>query len=103
MAEMEKMEGASMNPLANMPAEARENLMKASDSIAVVLMARLNNMKPEELVQLDRAITPEVAAVLMKLLPELNTLIGEQAAKQAKEVKQQQPTMRRDMGALGNM
>ena len=91
------MKGASANPLAAMPAEARGNLMKSSDSIRAVLMSRLANMGPEELRMLDSAITPEVARVLMKLLPELQELIGEIEGMNARQPQRPQ------MGALGNM
>lgn len=102
-----KMEGATMNPLAAMPAEARGNLMKSSDSIRAVLMSRLANMGPEELRMLDSAITPEVARVLMKLLPELQELVNAVAG-QRQGMARQQPApkgnaMPNNMGALGNM
>lgn len=102
-----KMEGATMNPLAAMPAEARGNLMKSSDGIRAVLMSRLANMGPEELRMLDSAITPEVARVLMKLLPELQELVNAVAG-QRQNMTRQQPAPRgnampNNMGALGNM
>ena len=37
----------------------------------MVLMSRLAEMTKEELSMLDSAITPQMAKVLMKLLPEL--------------------------------
>ena len=101
------MKGASANPLAAMPAEARSNLMKSSESIRAVLMSRLANMGPEELRMLDSAITPEVARVLMKLLPELQELV-DAVAGQGQGMRRQPPApkgneMPRNMGALGNM
>ena len=57
------------NPLANMPPEAVEALMQPDDDIQAVLVARLSNMAPQELQMLDAAVTPEVAAVLVRLLP----------------------------------
>jgi len=101
-----KMDGATANPLAAMPAQSRENLMKSSDSIRAVLMARLANMGPEELRMLDSAITPEVARVLMKLLPELQELVEAVAGQGAGMQQQRQAPaggMPREMGALGNM
>jgi len=101
-----RMDGATANPLAAMPAQGRENLMKSSESIRAVLMARLANMGPEELRMLDSAITPEVARVLMKLLPELQELV-EAVAGQGAQMQQQRRApaggMPREMGALGNM
>tara|TARA_R110000803_G_scaffold196942_1_gene260391 strand:+ start:1117 stop:1413 length:297 start_codon:yes stop_codon:yes gene_type:complete len=98
MAEEMNMEGASMDPLAAMPAEARELMMQADEDIAAVLLARLANMSPEELQSLDAAITPAVASVLMKLLPELGEIID--AVSSEGEMPQQgQP----QMGALGGM
>jgi len=101
------MKGASMNPLAAVPAEGRANLMKSSDSIRAVLMSRLANMAPEELRMLDTAITPEVARVLMKLLPELQELVNA-VSNQSRGMQQKQAPkpaggMPRNMGALGNM
>ena len=80
----------------NMPEEAKARLMQPSDEISAVLMSRLTNMSPEELRSLDSAITPEVARVLMKLLPELRRLI-EQVAGQSQQMPREQ------MGALGGM
>ena len=80
----------------NMPEEAKARLMQPSDEISAVLMSRLSNMSPEELRSLDSAITPEVARVLMKLLPELRRLI-EQVAGQSQQMPREQ------MGALTGM
>jgi hypothetical protein len=66
---------ASPNPLSNMPPEAVEALMQPDEDIQAVLVARLSNMSPQELQMLDSAITPEVAAVLVRLLPELKELV----------------------------
>ena len=100
-----KMDGATANPLAAMPAQSRENLMKSSDSIRAVLMGRLANMSPEDLRMLDSAITPEVARVLMKLLPELQELVNAVSTSQPQQARQPQQVggMPREMGALGNM
>lgn len=102
-----KMEGATTNPLAAMPAEARGNLMKSSDSIRAVLLSRLANMSAEELRMLDSAITPSVARILLKLLPELQELVetvaGQQQAMQRQQPAPARDAMPRDMGALGNM
>ena len=98
---MPDMAGASMPPPASpmdmMPAEAKENLMKPSEEIGAVLMARLSNMSPQELQMLDSAITPEVAQVLMKLLPELGALIAEVEKMSAGGGSSP------EMGALGGM
>jgi hypothetical protein len=91
------MKGASMDPLAAMPAEARELMMQADEDIAAVLLARLANMSPQELQSLDAAITPAVAGVLMKLLPELAQIIDAVGAGQMPQQSQPQ------MGALGGM
>lgn len=107
-----KMEGATMNPLAAMPAEARGNLMKSSEGVRAVLMSRLANMGPEELRMLDSAITPEVARVLMKLLPELQELVNavaqqqqgmQQRGMQPRQAAPKGNAMPNNMGALGNM
>ena len=95
---MPPQEGANMNPLSSMPAEARQALMRPSEEIRAVLMARLANMSPEELRMLDNAISPDVARVLIRLLPELQQIV-EQVAGNPRE--QEQP--REGMGALGGM
>lgn len=59
----------------NLPAEEMENLLKPDADIAATLIARLAAMSDQELSMLDTVITPEVAQVLMKLLPELQALI----------------------------
>ena len=59
----------------NLPAEEMENLLKPDADIAATLIARLAAMSDQELSMLDTVITPEVAQVLIKLLPELQALI----------------------------
>ena len=59
----------------NLPAEEMENLLKPDADIAATLIARLAAMSDQELSMLDTVITPEVAQVLMKFLPELQALI----------------------------
>ena len=68
-------------------------------AIGAVLMARLVNMSPQELQMLDSAISPDVAKVLIKLLPELRELIS-QIEKMGAGGQQM---AQRQMGALGNM
>ena len=58
-----------------MPQEANDVVMRPSEGIRNALMMRLTNMTPEELQMLDKAITPQVASVLVKLLPEMQQLI----------------------------
>ena len=58
-----------------MPQEANDVVMRPSEGIRNALMMRLTNMTPQELQMLDKAITPEVASVLVKLLPEMQQLI----------------------------
>ena len=99
---MPDMKGANMKregPLDSMPEKAKENLMMPSDEIGAVLMARLVNMSPQELQMLDSEISPDVAKVLMKLLPELRELISE-IEKMGAGGQQMAQTQ---MGALGNM
>ena len=101
---MPDMQGANMqagmpperNMQTGMPPEAKANLMRPSEEMTAVLMARLSNMSEQELKMLDSAITPEVARVLMKLLPELRRLI-EQVAGQSQKMPREQ------MGALTGM
>tara|TARA_R110002126_G_scaffold232423_1_gene376855 strand:+ start:242 stop:538 length:297 start_codon:yes stop_codon:yes gene_type:complete len=98
MAEEMNMEGANMDPLSAMDPEARQMMMQADEDIAAVLLARLANMSPEELQSLDSAITPAVASVLMKLLPELGQIID--AVNSEGEMPEQGEMQ---MGALGGM
>jgi len=117
---MPNMAGANMsadNPMRNLPPEAMKNLLKPDEDIAAMLIARLSAMSERELQMLDAVITPEVAQVLMKLLPELQELIAAvegggaqqapQAAQQAQQAAQQAqrsaPQAAPAMGALGGM
>ena len=105
---MDRMEGANMsvdNPMRNLPPEAMKNLLKPDEDIAAMLVARLSAMSEQELAMLDTVITPEVAQVLMKLLPELQELI---AAVEGGGMAQEAPAARQaqaapQMGALGGM
>lgn len=90
------MQGAGENPLAALSPQQREMMMQPDEEIAAVLLIRLANMSPEELKMLDTAITPEVAGVLMKLLPELNQIIDQVKS-------EERPQQRPQMGALGGM
>ena len=86
-----------------MPKDAKDVMMKPSEGIKNALFMRLSNMTPEELQMLDKAITPEVASVLIKLLPEMQELIEmveQGGVEDAMEEDQMMPT---EMGALGNM
>ena len=96
---MPAMEGANMqrNPAAQMPQEAVTRLMQPSEEIGAVLVARIANMEREELRMLDKAITPDVARVLVKLLPELQEIISQMAQ------SPQQAAPEDQMGALGGM
>ena len=106
MAEPINMElGERANPIldAGLPKEANDVIMKPSEGIKNALFMRLSNMTPDELQMLDRAITPEVASVLIKLLPEMQQLIEmveQGGVEDAMEEDQMMPT---EMGALGNM
>ena len=102
MPPMPDMKGANMQPSGmdqmkgGMPPEAKANLMRPSEEMTAVLMARLAGMSPEELKMLDKAITPETARILIKLLPELAELI--------KAVEgMDMPQGKQDMGALSSM
>ena len=90
----------------NVPEEAKENLKNPSESIQIVLMSRLAEMTKEELSMLDSAITPQVAKVLMKLLPELEMLINavqKESGGEEKMEEKMEDDMPKEMGALGAM
>jgi hypothetical protein len=98
-ANMPPMEGSNQDLLEGMPPEARGALMEPDEEIEIVLMSRIANMSQEELSLLDSAITPEVARVLMKVLPELGEIID----KVQGEMEQPMPMEEPPMGALGGM
>ena len=87
--------------------EAKQKIMGSSKTVASVLMSRLMEMSPSELQMLDKAITPDVAGVLIKLLPELKDIIEavEQGgvADAMPEDQMMDDGMPEEMGALGNM
>jgi len=87
--------------------EARQKIMDSSKTVASVLMSRLMEMSPSELQMLDKAITPDVASVLIKLLPELKDIIEavEQGgvADAMPEDQMMDDGMPEEMGALGNI
>jgi len=116
---MPDMAGANMsadNPMRDLPPEAQKNLLQPDEEIGAMLVARLSAMSEQELQMLDTVITPEVAQVLMKLLPELQELIAavegggmpqeapRQAPRQAPQAAPRQaPQAAPQMGALGGM
>jgi hypothetical protein len=88
--------------------EAGDKIMQSSKTVATILMTRLTNMSPEELQMLDKAITPDVAGVLIKLLPELQQIIetvesSGVADAMPEDQMMDDDGMPKDMGALGNM
>ena len=91
----------------NMPEEAKANLKKPSEEIQIVLMSRLAEMNPEELQMLDKAITPEIMKVLVKLLPELAQLIQQIGGMSEEEMSMEEPKEEKmpeeEMGALANV
>jgi hypothetical protein len=114
--EMPSMDGANM-PMAEdmpidagrpnpedvmLPKEAVAQLMRPSEEIGAVLMARLSNMSQEELAMLDSAITPEIANVLKRLLPELTAII-EQIEGGEMMPEEQMMMAEQEVGALGAM
>jgi hypothetical protein len=107
--QMPNMAGANMsvdNPMRSLPPEAQKNLLQPDEDIAAMLVARLSAMSEQELQMLDAVITPEVAKVLMKLLPELQELISAVeggGAQQAAPAPRQAPQAAPQMGALGGM
>lgn len=97
------MNGATENPMSVLTPEVREGMMRPSEEIKAVLLARLSNMSPEELRMLDQAISPEVAQVLVRLLPELREIV-EQVGSQPGAPAEQAPMQGGEqMGALSGM
>jgi len=98
--------GANMNaenPMRNLPPEAMKNLLQPDEDIAAMLVARLSAMSEQELQMLDAVITPEVAQVLMKLLPELQELIAAVEGGGGMPQETPAPQAAPQMGALGGM
>jgi len=85
-----------------LPPEAVAQLMRPSEEIGAVLMARLSNMSQEELAMLDSAITPDIANVLKRLLPELTAII-EQIDGGEMMPEEQMMMAEEEVGALGAM
>ena len=92
--------------------EAGQKILQPSKTVGTILMSRLMEMSPEELQKLDRAITPDVAGVLIKLLPELQQIIeavesggvaDAMPEDQEMMMDRDENDMPKDMGALGNM
>lgn len=105
MPEMPEMRGANMRQ----EKRPQKDMGKASPEIAAALVQRLGSMSEQELAMLDSVISPEVAQVLMKLLPELAELIaaiegsaggGQQAPAPRQMAQRDAPEQ---MGALGGM
>ena len=120
--EMPSMDGANMQDMAmaeDMPMpeeemvgltpEAVSRLMMPSEEIGAVLMARLVNMSQDELAMLDSVITPDIANILKRLLPELTSIIeqieGGQVMAEGEMMMAEEPMMmaEEEVGALGAM
>ena len=106
MPEMPEMRGANMRQ----EKRPQKDMGKASPEIAAALVQRLGSMSEQELAMLDSVISPEVASVLMKLLPELAELIaaiegGAGGGQQPAGPRQMMapPSAPQQMGALGGM
>ena len=94
---------ATGNPLSAMPAEAREAMMRPSEEIKAVLLARLANMEPQELQMLDSAITPEVAIILSRFLPELQQIVDMIAGQNGGQPMEAMQDGDPSMGALSGL
>jgi hypothetical protein len=101
MPEMPEMRGANMRQ----EKRPQKDMGKASPEIAAALVQRLGSMSEQELAMLDSVISPEVASVLMKLLPELAELIAaiEGGAGGGQAPMPRQMASEPQMGALGGM
>jgi hypothetical protein len=97
------MNGATENPMSILTPEVREGMMRPSEEIKAVLLARLSNMSPEELRMLDQAISPEVAQVLVRLLPELREIVEQVGSQQSAPAEQAPMQGGEQMGALSGM
>jgi len=93
------------NPMAEMPPEAREALMQPDPEITTVLMARLANLDRSELQELDKIITPEVAPIVLRLLPEMGQLFNAMEQQGFMEMEEGEPpaTAGEELGALGSV
>ena len=94
-----------MDAMADMPPDAREALMQPDPEITTVLMARLANLDRSELQELDKIITPEVAPIVLRLLPEMGQLFNameQQGFMEMWEVDYVRPA-EEELGALGGV
>jgi hypothetical protein len=85
-------ESVSLNE--GMGPENTQAMLQPDPEVRVIVMSRLESLTPDELRKLDSLIDGESARILLKILPELEDVIG-MIANQA----QQQPPM----GALAGM
>jgi hypothetical protein len=74
----QQMESPTINQ--SMGPEASQMMMQPDDEMRVVLLSRLEQLTPPELQALDSVIDGAAARVLLKLLPELEEVIGMIAA-----------------------
>ena len=56
--------------------DSSQALSQPDDEIRVIVMSRLETLSPEELQKLDQMIDGESARILLKILPELEDVIG---------------------------
>ena len=101
MPDMPDMRGANMRE----ERRPQRDMGQVSPEIAAALVSRLGGMSEQELAMLDSVITPEIASVLMKLLPELAELIAaiEGGAGGGQAPMPRQMASEGQMGALGGM
>lgn len=56
--------------------DSAQALMQPDDEIRVIVMSRMETLSPQELQKLDQMIDGESARIFLKILPELEDVIG---------------------------
>ena len=105
----EEMVGLTPEAVSRVFERVKNILVICTGFIGAVLMARLVNMSQDELAMLDSVITPDIANILKRLLPELTSIIeqieGGQVMAEGEMMMAEEPMMmaEEEVGALGSM
>ena len=74
MADQMMMEEPTLNE--GMGPESAQAMLQPDPEVRVIVMSRLETLTPQELQKLDSMIDGERARILLKILPELEDVIG---------------------------
>jgi len=102
--EMEAMlaqQGPSINE--GLGPEAAQAMLQPDDEIRMIILSRLESLTPEELQILNRLIDGNSARILLKILPELEDLIGAAVARRGSRMADAFGPAGAPAGALAQM